>query len=275
MVARLPAVVIDIVDGARAQVENNEIVELSRVAILDYSALTRPFILDEIIIDAVTTRLLPATGLPHILTPNLYLKSKVAMPEAGQSRIVRVELAYSRIDEFGQPPGATWAVRVNSSSVAIESTVDRSGVPITVAWTPPGATVADVQGGVIHPEVASMSITASHSAQSTSPTMMPLVWTNAVNTGGFAFDPTAQPRSWRVVNVAVELVDPESLPFPTWRFAYTIVKVPITVQGAAGGHDPMVFYKDDNGDPPEGLVAGVGYKTIEWYTAMSFASLFG
>lgn len=275
MAPELPVTVLDIVDGARARLENGVIIEISRVAILDYSALNGPFILDQVIIDALETIALPRTGTPHPLRDSLVLKSKVASAESGQSRIVRVELAYVLLSDFDQPPGSNYSLRVNGSSVAIESTVDRSGNPITVEWTPPGATVAKVQGGVIHPEVASMSITASATSQSTSPTLMPLVWTNAVNIGGFAFDPSAMARTWRIVNVSVELVDPESLPFPTWRFAYTMVKVPITVAGAAGGHDPMVFYADENGDPPEGLVVGTGIKTIEWYSTMNFASLFG
>ena len=52
----------------------------------------------------------------------------------------------------------------------------------------------------------------------------------------------------------------------------------ISLRHNPDGWDPGVWFTDpETGNPPEGLTAGTGYKTIKHYTELDFASgaLFG
>ena len=272
-------VTLDIIEGARVRYEKGRYVEAVRTAVVDLTGsgeiTAGAFTEDQLLGFAVNHLQIPPTGTPHAHFPGLTLQAKAARPQGGQSRIFRVELIYKRTDENPAPPGHQFDISVTSTAQQIETMVGRDGTPITVEFTPPGATVAKVQGAVIHPDVAAETISLSETFQSFDPTAVTRVWTNVVNEGPFFYDRCAQDGEWRITGISATLVDPNTLPFASWRFSYTIVKKPEIITGVVGGHNPQVYYVDDNGDPPDGLQAGVGYKTVEWYFGMDFANLFG
>ncbi len=271
-------VLLDIIEGARIRFHKGQYVEAARTAIVDVSHLAPDMLVnDQALAVAIGTSGLPATGDPHPHLAGLFLATKSGRPEAGDNAIFRIELSYKRLDTEPVPPGDTFSLSVSSTAQQIETMVDKDGDPIIVEFTPPGATVALKQGGVIHPDVASETITLSETAQSADPTAITRVWTNAVNDGAFRYDRSAKTgdNSWRLVNISADLKDGFTSPFATWVFSYTLVKRPEIIAGVLGGHNPQVFYVDDNGDPPDGLDEGVGYKTIPWYDKMDFSNLFG
>ncbi len=277
--ATVDGVTIDIIEGARVRYAKGRYVEAVRTAVVDLTGSGQitagAFTEDQLLAFAVQHLQLPPTGQPHQHFPGLFLEAKAARPQAGQSRIFRVELIYKRLEENPPPTGHQFEISVSSTAQQIETMVDRDGDPITVEFTPPGATVAKVQGAVIHPDVAGETITLSETFQSFDPTAVTRVWTNATNDGPFFYDLNAQAGEWRITFIGATLVDGFTSPFATWRFSYQIVKKPEIITGIVGGHNPQVYFVDDNGDPPAGLVAGDGYKTVPWYFEMDFSNLFG
>jgi len=272
-------VTLDIIEGARVRYEGNRYVEAVRTAVVDLTGFGTvaggAFNEDQLLAFAVQHLQLPPIGTPHAHFPGLSLQAKAARPQAGQSRVFRVELIYKRLEENAPPAGHQFEISVSSTAQQIETMVDRGGVPITVEWTPPGASMAKVQGAVIHPDVAGETISLSETFQSGDPTAVTRVWTNATNQGSFFYDQSASGGEWRITFIGAVLVDGFTIPFPTWRFTYQIVKKPEIITNVVGGHNPQVYYVDDNGDPPVGLMAGTGYKTVDWYFQMNFANLFG
>ena len=279
-------VVKDIVDGARVSFsKTGGYVSANRVFVLDFAGGTgggggQPLAPsgnlpeDLILAAALSHPELPSTGAPHQMFPGLFVDTKTARAESGQSLIVRVDVSYKRNDEDQPAPGGNFALRFSSTSQQIETMVDRQGVPIVVTFTPPGKSIRK-QGAVIHPDIAAETISLSETAQSADPTAITRVWQNAVNTGPFFYDTNASAGEWRIVEISAELIDATTIPFATWRFSFVIVKKPEIIVNVVGGHNPQVYFVDDNGDPPDGLVAGEGYLTVPWYDVMDFGNLFG
>ena len=266
----MATVQVDLIDGARYRERDGKLVEISRVAIIS-GLPVRPT--DLVLNSARAFLQLNGQGpqTPHPTHTNLTLRDRVLRPL--DPTIVIAELVYSLPGDQPAPPNFPIAVAGGASSAQIETMVDRDGVPITVEH-PPGSGIK--QGGVIHPLVAEETLRLSEVAQSSDPTLTQRVFSNTVNEGPFFFDCGAIARTWLIEEIAFELLDAESTPLPTWSFRYSLRKKPIVIAGIAGSHDPQVFFKDpETGQPPEGLTAGVGYKTIPWHFSTNFAVLFG
>ena len=261
------AVILDIVDGALLRKHNGVIAEVVRTAIVQVDA---PGINDSALLAALQQVGMPADNSEHPQFPGLYLEDHQV--RAIGPTLFNVELNYRRPEGGGFDPPPNFPLRVagGASLEQVETMVDRFGTPITVSHN------GVVQGGVIHPLVALEQLRLGETAQSADPTIVHRTWVGAVNTGAFFFDTAAAPREWLITDINFELEDPDTVPFPTWSFGYELRKRPVVVLGVVGTHDPQVYFKDaDTGQPPDGLVAGVGYKTVTWHDALNFAQLFG
>jgi hypothetical protein len=259
--------ILDIIDGALLRRHKGTIAEVTRVAIVKTAA---PATEDAALLQALQDPAMPAANAEHGQYPGLFLVDQQV--RALGPTLFHVDLLYQRPEGGGFDPPPNFPLRIagGASVQQIETMVDRFGNPITVTHN------GVLQGGVIHPEVAVEYLRLGETAQSADPTIIHRTWVNVVNSGPFFFDVAANPREWRITDINFELEDPDTLPYPTWQFGYELHKRPVVVFGVVGTHDPQVYYKDpDTGQPPNGLVAGVGYKTIQWHQAMNFTALFG
>jgi hypothetical protein len=260
-------IVLDIIDGARWREVNGRVAEITRVALL--SDLT-PGTTDDVLRTALDDEGLPQPGAAHPNENECLLVERVPRPlEPG---IVSIDLVYRLPSSggFNIPPNFPTTIRGGSSTQQIETAVDRNGAQITVEFE------GREQGGVIAPLVAVEHLSLGETLQSADPTLVSRPWTNAVNSGPFYFDQSALARTWRIAEVSYELVNADTVPFPTWTFGYELEKRPIVVVGIVGGWDPQVVYIDpEENRPPPDLLAGVGYKTIPWHFEGDFSILFG
>lgn len=261
------AAIIDIVEGALLRKHKGLIAEVTRTAIVQVDT---PGINDEQLNACLAVSPIPAANSVHPQFADLILDDQVV--RAIGPTLFHVELQYRRPEggSFQPPPNFPLRIAGGASLEQVETMVDRTGTPITVEHN------GVVQGGVIHPLVALEQLRLGETAQSADPTIVHRTWVGAVNTGSFFFDGAASPREWLITDISFELEDRETLPFPTWSFGYELRKRPLVVAGIVGSHDPQVYFRDqDTGLPPDGLVAGVGYKTVTWHDSLDFAALFG
>lgn len=263
----MPAAILDIVEGALLRRHKGDIVEVVRTAIVQ---LDSPLPFDTALFGAIVIPGMPAANDPHPVFAGLYLEDQQV--RAIGPTLLHVELNYKRPEGPDSDPPPNFPLRIagGASLEQVETMVDRMGVPITVEHN------GVVQGGVIHPLVALEQLRLGETVQSADPTIIHRTWVGAVNTGPFFFDQVAAPREWLITDITFELEDADTIPFPTWSFGYELRKRPAVVLNVVGTHDPQVYFKDpDTGQPPDGLVAGLGYKTITWHDALDFAALFG
>ena len=253
----VPEVSIDIIEDARLREENGIVVEVVRVAIIKDVALP-PTPKDYILKSALATLGIPAHGASHPFHTGLFVRRRevTAMGHA----IARVMLFYER-DDVGQPAGDTVLISGGTAVEQIETALDRAGNQITVTHG------GIPQGGEIHPFEARDSITLTWTEQSAAPGALTRAYTNKVNTGPWQFDGFAAARTWHVAEFTFELADGKRVP-PLYRMQASF-------RHNDDGIDPQIVYIDpETGRPPAGLVANVGYKTIQWYDAVDFDNIF-
>lgn len=261
------AVLIDIIEGSRWREVTGAVVEIARTAIIDGLPGTAGD--DSLLREALDTTGVPEPGAEHPTEQDLILEERIPRPL--DATIVQVELIYRRPGGGGVdiPPGFAFIMRGGSAVEQIETAVDRFGELITVTHND------HTIGGKIHPLVAAEQLTLGETVKMADPTILHRTWTNAVNMGPFFFDVVAEPRTWLITNIGYELVNAESFPFATWNLVYELRKRPQIIAGVIGGWDPQVVYEADDGTIPGNLIAGEGYKTVQWHFPMDFAQLFG
>jgi hypothetical protein len=260
---------IDIIEGALWREVDGTPTEVRRTAVLQ--DLTAPTGADSLMRAALDDPALPLAGAQHPTETALLLRERI--PRALDPFTCQVELVYKLPPGGGIeiPPGYPTTIRGGSAVEQVETAVDRYANPIIVSR--PGH---PDQGGKIHPFVAGEQLSLGETAQSADPTLIGKTWTNLVNTGPFFFDLAALPRTWLIMEIGFELVSDDTVPFWTWDFTYELRKRPWVLYGVAGSWDPQVVYNDpETNRPPADLVAGEGYKTVEWHIDGNFALLFG
>lgn len=203
--------------------------------------------------DILSDANLPAVG--HKITINgqdLHLEDRdVRLIDGGDAE---VELAYKRRDT-----PETMQYRIGTSVEQVTTQLDREGNPITVTHN--GVT----QGGEISADDSLTVLEAEFVTQSATPGTVVATWGNKVNSTAWM---GGAPGEWRVTHASAELVDSTTSPHPEYRFRFQFTH-------RAGGWQPAVAFVDpETGNPPPGLVAGTGYKTVNHYHEIDFNTVF-
>jgi len=256
---------IDIIEGVFARETGGRVTELHRLGRFRVTPGDGTFNEDQVVFEMLQdVGTFPIPGAPHPHDAALVLTDREV--RALDTNTLTCLYVYKRPDSggFPPPPANSFVISGSAGVEQIETALDRQLNQITVADA--GGLV---QGGRITPLEARSEISLRQNALSSDPFSFSETWTNTVNTGSFFYDTNATARTWLFARVGFTLIEPFSLPFPTWEFNFELRKNP-------DKWDPQVIFRDpETGEPPDGLVAGVGYKTIQWHSALNFATLFG
>lgn len=250
--------VIDIIENARMRWIDNRLVEVARSALVQLGTKV-PVTQDKAVLLAKQADVIPIVGSVHPHDSTLVLHD--VNGRALEPRIVMLDLVY-RGPEENMPFGETFEIEGGSVAEQIETALDEQGSQITLTHD------GEMQGGTIAPYENRETIRLAETISSNAPWLISRQYSNTVNSGGFYFDATAAPRTWRFAFINYTLSSRTHVP-PRWRLSYELVK-------NTNGHDPQVVYVDpETGEPPPGLVQDEGYKTIPWYQEVDFSAIFG
>lgn len=256
-----PTIHIDILEGVRWREEKGVVKEISRLAIV--SEITTAGGTDpsgELIVAAALDHTdMPQPGDPHPVKTGLVLTDR--FPIARSTRIIQIELRYKipgLIDP--PPPGEPWTLHGGASLEEIESHIDRDGNQITVAHN------GVVQGGVIRVLMPRRELHPEWTGQSLFPGDLVDAYVGKVNLSTWQ---AGLPGTWLCTELTFDPADPSQTPV-LYRYNASFRQKD---DDGSGQQPQVVFIDPETGQPPPGLVAGVGYKTIAWYLGAEFNAL--
>lgn len=268
----MPATVhVDQIEEVSLNEEGGVIVELIRACkITGLDNASGDFTILQEALDALDTAGLTAGSLLSGFE-NLVLTNRPLSVIDSSQTAVRATLDYQTISR-------TWRIlSLNNgfvfnggTSLQQETTqLDAFGTQITVAHTfdasdPDFPSQEKIQGASASVLVPSPSLIAAGKLATSFPDFITQDWAGSINSvpwrGAAAF-------TWLCSNVTFEPSDTVSLP-ASWEFVFEFTY-------RSDGWEPQVVYIDERtGKPPPGLVAGVGFKQIEWYATRDFNALF-
>ena len=271
----MAAVIGDIIEGARWKEVGGTTMKVTRMFIVTglpaaplapATIVTVHLGFDEVHKIALGTPGIPEPGAVHPVEGHLFVTTRT--PRALSPFAVSIAIDYELPGggSFDPPPGDEFTLGGASSSEQIETVWDRpSNAPGTrqqVSVTHNGAT----QYVTISPFEARDVLRIGGILPSVNPWAMSRFWTNTVNSTGFTWDTSADPRTWLVTEIAFELVDRNAIP-PKYKFNVSLRHNP-------DKWDPGIWFTDDDGRPAMGLMAGSGFKIIPWHVAEPFNSSF-
>lgn len=262
----------DITDGTSWREQGGDVVEITRVLIVDNFTATPPNdTADGVIRDLLDDVSVPQPGATHPIEPELTVSKRHA--RALDIKTFRVEVLYVRPSSGSlPPPGNTLRITTSASSEEERLSHDPStGVQLTVQQG------ADVQGIEIPILTPRETLELTGTFQTNNPRLdfvSPLM--NKTNLGGFSFDTTADPRTWLITDVSATLTDRTKIP-PEYEIRFSMMKRPLIDIGGGVlvGVDPVGTYIDPaTGRPPDNLDPG-GKIVLQAYEAINYASFFG
>lgn len=256
-----PTLTIDLLEGVRWREDKGVVKEISRLAIVSDLHLGSGFgnAAEHVVRIALNHADMPQPGDPHPAETGLFLAER--FPIARSTRIVQIELRYKIPGLIDQPPpGEPWTLRGGASLEEIETHIDRDGNQITVEHN------GVPQGGVIRPLMPRRELHAEWKGQSMLPGDLVDAYVGKTNLtlwqGGLA-------GTWLCTELTFDPADQTQTPV-LYRYNASFRQK----DDDGSGHDPQVVFHDrESGEPPVGLVAGVGYKTIPWYLRVEFNAL--
>lgn len=251
------ALTIDILEGVRWREEKGVVKEVSRLAVV--SGLTLGPDAEQAVAQALNHVDMPKPGDSHPLVVGLFLADR--FPVARDPTIMQVELRYKIPGLIDQPPpGEPWTLSGGAALEEIETQLDRDGNQVTVEHQ------GVVQGVRIRPLMPREELNAEWTGQSTTPGQVVRAYvgkTNELTWQGWL------PGSGLCMSITFDPIDVTQSP-PLYRFNASFRQK----DDDGSGHDPQVVFIDpESGEPPPGLVAGVGYKTVPWYIRADFNAL--
>jgi hypothetical protein len=126
----------------------------------------------------------------------------------------------------------------------------------------PGLTVK--QGGTVKTEEPQRILTATGILAVDFPDEVQLYWANTLNATWWV---GSEPGTWKCVRCDFKPYDTSAV-IPKWLFTFAF-------QHSYLGYEPQITFMDKRtGQPPNGLVEGVGYKQIERHAFIDFRELF-
>ena len=168
-------------------------------------------------------------------------------------------------------PGRDFQVEGTGILQQVTTPLELDGSQMLVGHTWPGNDKIEARRGKWEPQ--GMELTVDELAQLISfsgpmaaawPHVIQRQWQNKVNLTTWMGDP---PNTWKCVKADFVLKD--NRPYPAiwnWTFSFMALRNGWSVRA--------VFIDDTTGEPPEGLVAGVGIRYFQQYLALDFRSLF-
>lgn len=268
--ATSPTLKLDLVENVRVVERDGFVTELSRGAIVygirtvDKGIPGTGGALDPSTF-AVRTALnhpdMPQPGDRHPTIPALFVRSREAVA-LGPS-IVQVDVRYQRLDDGAGPPAPGFDYAIEGAAVAeqIESQTDRLGDQIIVEHN------GIRQGATITADESRSTLRFTQSFGSAAPGVWARQWTNRVNSDAWQGDAAG---TWRCMGISFRLVDPNTVP-ATWQFSYDFA------YKQSGWQPKVVFVDRETGEPPADIDTGansLALKTVDWYEAAPFLSLF-
>lgn len=213
---------------------------------------------------AAMTEVLTAAGMPdvgHTVTINgddVVLEEREVTID--RDRSASVVCTYRR-QETTQP-----TYRGGTALEQVTSELDRDGNQITVEDSN-----GIIQGGEINVLSPQSTLVAEVIESTNIPGTLSSQWAGYVNelawNGG-------QPGQWLCESADFEPVDMTAIP-KKWRFTYVFRRKRASETDLEPAHQPSVYFVDpETNRPPDGLVADVGYKRVNWYPAREFGSKF-
>lgn len=256
-----PNVTIDILEGARWVEEPGGVKEISRLALASgFQPGGGLGGVGEIIIAlALNHTDMPKRGDEHPIETGLVLANRFAIVR--DTGVVQVELRYKVPGLIDQPPpGEPWTLRGGASLEEIETQIDRDGNQITVSHND------KTQGGVIRPLMPRRELHAEWTNQSMFPGALVDAYVGKTNLSEWQGGP---PGTWLCTELTFDPANVDKTPV-LYRFNGSFRQK----DDDGSGHNPQVVFIDpETGQPPTGLVAGVGFKTIPWYLFAEFNAL--
>ena len=251
----MPDVFVNVIEGARWEMVNDVPVRISQLfKIFGLSRLVG----DAIFREAFNLPEIPKTGTVHPTEPGIYVKRHLPAPLGARS--CQIEVVYERPEgQLQPPPDATASVSGGTNIVEIETQLDRNGEAIIVEHD------GRKQGGVIHPTESQDALNYERIEGSYAPGAITRAYVNRLNLLTWQADPKGM---WKSTAITFEPVDMKRIP-PTWRYRYAFQRTT-----DEGGWQPQAIYIDpETGQPPPGLVEGIGYLTVPWYLYVNFGNL--
>lgn len=193
---------------------------------------------------------------PEVAGLSLNQRRLVRMPDP---TIAVIALVYNLPAVELAPPGFNSVIEGGVMVEQKPTQIDRNDQQITVQNA-----AGEVQGGEVTALRPRSQETRRTSFQSAYPGVHARQYVGFVNEDQFNGDPAGQ---WLCAGIRFRLFNRDTSPHPTWEFDYEFWH-------SLDGWDPQVIYIDPaTNKPPPGLVADIGYKTVELYTPAVFGNL--
>ena len=256
-----PTLDIDIIPGVRWREDKGVVTEVSRLAvvseILVAGQTNSP---GELVVAAALDHTdMPQPGDPHPVKTGLLLTGR--FPIARSTRIIQIELRYTIPGLIDQPPpGEPWTLRGGASLEEIETHIDRDGNQIIVSH------LGKDQGGVIRVLMPRRELHAEWKGQSMFPGDLVDAYVGKVNLSTWQ---AGLAGTWLCTELTFDPADINQTPV-LYRYNASFRQKD---DDGAGQQPQVVFVDPETGQPPPGLVSGVGYKTIPWYLGAEFNAL--
>lgn len=198
----------------------------------------------------------PQPGDPHPENYNIGVVDRRMNLVEGNNSKVRIEVDYA---SWGSSHNLNQFVFNGGTNLQeVTASVDRSGTQVTVTHD------GETQGVEFNPLFPQSTVSATGDLRMQYPSLFSQNWTGFINAYPWAGNAA---NTWLITGVNWVSVDASTFP-RTFRFT-------IEFQHDSTGWQPeVVFIDPDTGRPPDGLVAGTGYKAVDWYPTTDFGRLF-
>lgn len=249
-------VFVDQIEGARWEGTNDVPIRISRLfKIFGLEAGVG----DKIFRQALDLEQIPKAGDVHPTEAGIYVKRHLPAPLGARS--CQIEIVYEKPGgQLQPPPDGSARISGGTNTVEIETQVDRDGEAIIVEHE------GRKQGGVIHPTESQDALNYERIEQSAAPGTITRAYVNRLNDLPWQADPRGM---WKCIDITFEPENMKTTPHPSWRYKYAFQR---TTDEA--GWQPQACYIDpETGQPPAGLVEGIGYLTVPWYLYVDFNQL--
>lgn len=258
-----PQVIIDLLENVRWKEVQGQVTEISRLALvhgnLSGADIGGVAIAESVVAEALNHPDMPQPGVEHEVVAGLFLDERV--PIIRDRTIIKIELRYKRPGGADPtPPGMAWVPSGGAGLEEIETQFDRNGEQITVFHD-------RELGGTIHPLMPRPELTFDWTEQADIPGQLVIDFVGKTNLETWQL---GLPGTWLCMSVFFDIVNASTIPV-TYKYS---MKFRYKDDGTGAGWNPQVIFIDpETGEPPTGLVEGVGYKVIPWYIQVSFAGL--
>lgn len=245
------AVISDIIDGARWNETDGVVTEIVRLFMVTFPTPAPDLFREGNLFGSLVAVGIPQPGDAHPIKSNCFVVQRNVLPQS--PRLFTVEVVY-RDPTQPEADGDDYQVSISSTLEQVETERDLFGNQVTVQHQ------QVTQGGQVSVLRPRHGVTFTRIENTTAPGAIGLAYVGKTND---ALWQSGAAGTWMLESYQADLVVAAA---DRWRCSYTFRYNP-------DGHDPQVVFIDpESGRPPPGLVAGVGYKTVEQYDQATFGT---